>query len=471
MNISDFQAREILESQANRRAYAHELSAIREGKPTVSEVQLSQVANLLRNIDYELTRSQNRIRENTFAADIGDFRRFAFPVVSAVYPNLESEKIVSIQTMKQRTCQAFFLDIVAGTDKGRINKGDVLFTGRDIAGTSNKSYSAELIDYEAAADVNKQTSITFSTEFKPVRPKTIKIELVTSGTPTYTFYDDGAGTLSDPNDADQTGTINYATGAVAITLDTAFTGGIEYSYEYNNEYAGHGGSQAPEINLTIREITLKARSRKLRTNYTWDAAYDLQMSQGLDMDQVLLEAATAALKSEIDEMVMDDLYNGAALSSTWDEAQPQYISKKEHLESFLYTLTEDRNKIYHSTRRVEGNFIIAGRKAATILESIGEPRYKANGNIKPGAYESGTLDGSTIVIKNPKFPEDAYLVGYKGDLFIDAGYILGVYLPLFSTNVIMLDDFVGRRGYGMSIATRLVKPNYFVKGTIVDTTP
>ena len=71
------------------------------------------------------------------------------------------------------------------------------------------------------------------------------------------------------------------------------------------------------------------------------------------------------------------------------------------------------------------------------------------------------------VIFSPYVARNEFLVGYKGDSYIDAGFIVGDYLPIASTDFITLDDFVSRKGFVSIWGSRMVNPNMYVKGTIV----
>lgn len=472
--LEDFRRQTITESAAMQARYAEELSAVedyRKGKgEAMSPIQKSYLAQMLENVDRELSRckAKSRMDEATEPANIGDFRKFAFPIITAVYSSLIANDLVSVQPLKLKTGQVFFLDVIAGTSKNGVKKGDVLY-GSDGA-ERRVNYAGETIEQEFQAEVAAgETTATFKTEFNHVRPGTVSGGFASASGAALLgeFTDDGKGKIvSDDNKV--TGTIDYDTGNINLTLDTSVTATAvtpELSYEYNNEVIGTNG--IPEVDLTIREITLHARSKKLRSLYNFDAAYDLQMSQGIDIDEVLLESCSQQLKFELDGDIINDLYIGAGQKSTWSKTKDDHITQDAHWATFLDELNACRNKIFQKTKRVTGNFVVLGTEAATIVEHFQGTRFKgAEAGNAVGPHFAGVLDGVTKVYKDPYLPEGAYLVGYKGAIWLDTGYVLGVYLPLYATNLIMLDDFVGRRGYATSNARRLLKPNYYVSGTI-----
>lgn len=166
---------------------------------------------------------------------------------------------------------------------------------------------------------------------------------------------------------------------------------------------------------------------------------------------------------------MNDLYLQAGLNSSWDINKSDYISQKEHRETFISEISAASNSIFQETRRAVGNYMITGKKGADVLESLGAPRYSANGatNIS-GPHFAGTLDNKWKVYKNPFYGQNQYLVGFKGDLFLDAGFVYAPYLPVFATSLLMMEDFVGRRGFATSYGKRMLNNIVFVKGEITD---
>ena len=100
--------------------------------------------------------------------------------------------------------------------------------------------------------------------------------------------------------------------------------------------------------------------------------------------------------------------------------------------------------------------------------SVGRPRFEPSGlaNLN-GPTVVGTLDNAMKVIFSPYVKRNEFLVGYKGESYVDSGMIIGDYLPIASTDFITLDDFVGRAGFVSIWGSKMVNPNMYVKGLIV----
>lgn len=438
-------------------AWKPNIEAVRSVDNGYSDERALRLAIMLENTKQELNRAQ-RLYEATQPVDVGPFKKHAFDLLTAVMPNLIAEELVSVQPLTQKIGQIFYLKYLFGSNKNGVQAGDTMWSHSEAGpqGYNTTNYSSEVVDQEvlgASGDVQYVGNLAYV----PLRPGTVSINCGNA-----TVTDDGNGSLLvGPN---VIGTLNYASGAFDFTLANAATEDPEAEYTFNLE---HAPSTIPQVNLRVEERILTARPRKLRALYAFDAAYDLKMSQGVDIDQALLEAVVAEIKHEIDGEVILDLLNQAALTSTWNMVNPQGVSQRDHRMSFIDEIASASNEIFQATKRASGNFIVVGKTGADILESLGAPRFVGNGVSAPvGPHFAGTLDNKWKVYKNPYFARDEYLVGYKGDLFLDAGYVYAPYLPIFTTSLLMMDDFVGRRGFATSYGKRMLNSNLYVAGQI-----
>lgn len=135
---------------------------------------------------------------------------------------------------------------------------------------------------------------------------------------------------------------------------------------------------------------------------------------------------------------MNDLLFGAGLvNESWNDTRPEGISLKEHYDSFRKTIISGSNKIFGATKRAQANFIIAGLNVATVIETMSQFVPSGQRNII-GPHISGTINNITV-IKNPYYPIDQYVLGYKGSSLFDAGYYYCPYMPVTTTQLIMLD--------------------------------
>ena len=346
-----------------------------------------------------------------------------------------------------------------GTNKGKVKAGDVAFDryGRP---TNEINYSSEIVEGEEFA-TGDGTEVDFEGNLAFIRVRHINaingiaVEMGANGAIT------GTGV---------SGTVDLETGKLEVTFTTAPADGevIEVDYEYDLESVLP--NTIPEVQLQLSETTLKARPRKLKTLYSFDAGQDLMRQQGVDIDESLLEAAVNSIRAEIDAEIINDLWVQAGLTSTWNNQwNPNSgLSKREYNMTFIDEITAAGNAMFEVTRRCQPNFLVVGRLAADALDSIGAPRFQGVPNAGgTGAFFAGVLDGRIRVYKNPYFLANQYLLGYRGDTLIDAGYVYAPYIPIMTTNLLMAEDFVGRRGYATSYAKKMLQPQLYIKGTVV----
>lgn len=442
--------------------YNDYIETVAEFKTNFTDEQAAKLAIVLNNTQEALNRAE-RMYESTQPADIGMFKKHALALISAVMPNLIAEDLISVQPLQQKVGQIFFMKYLYGTSRNGINAGDIMFD-REAAPKYNPNYTNEdILDEEFGLGDGSNKKFTGNLSFVPLRPGTI---VVKAGS--IVAQDDGNGKITGSG---VNGTIDYQSGAVVLdfTAAPASSVAVEVDYSYDLEYAP---STIPEIQLKIEETTVKARPRKLKALYSFDAGYDLKMSQGIDIDQALLEASVAEIKTEMDAEFLLDLYNQAGATSTWNkkyDATQMNVTQREHYLTFIDEIVSAGNQMFQDTRRIQPNFLVVGKWGADILDSIGAPRFVTAGAVNAiGPHFAGTLDGRIKVYKNPYFQQQQYLLGYKGSSILDAGYVYCPYLPIYSTQLLMMEDFVGRKGFATSYGKKMVNNKCYIKGTITN---
>ena len=134
-------------------------------------------------------------------------------------------------------------------------------------GTSETAYSSDEVESEYVTATG--TALKGNLAWTPVVPGSVTLTIGA-----VQLKDNGAGAIvADGTKVTANGTINYATGAFEVTLAAATTDDIYFSYNYNNMEVPV--NNVPEVNLKIEVAPIIAKSRKLKTLYSFDSAYDL----------------------------------------------------------------------------------------------------------------------------------------------------------------------------------------------------
>jgi hypothetical protein len=428
-------------------------------KPMNNE-KITRLAQIFENTRLAIDSYTNRSRmfEATNPQDVGPFKIHAYDMIAGLYPTMIADELVSVQAMSQRIGQIYFLNYVYGTDRGGVLKGDSMLSALTGAADYN-NYAGERIEDEIVDENHVSGDLSAHLSNFPVRPGTV-VFTTDSGNIT----DNGEGKLINASGA-VVGSIDYRNGKVEITA-LANSALVQASYFQD---LGNAPTFAGEVNVRVDCATINATPHKLRALYSMDAGYDLQMAYGLDIDQELLKTCTAEIRHERDGNIISTLYRQAGAASTWDRKIPVGVSQLEHYNSFIAHLFEDCTTIFQATKRKMGNWVVCGKDAIDILNAVGAPRFVGNGLAsQSGPHFAGMLDNRLKVFFDPFLPNDTYLVGYKGDGLIDSGFILADYLPIFSTSMVMLDDFVGRRGFASIYGTKMINNRMYVAGKVVN---
>lgn len=370
-------------------------------------------------------------------------KTFFMDMVASVIPNIIAPDIVSVQAMDAKAGMISYLRFVYGTDKGATTKGQ-MFNNSLYKGTSDPNYtSADVADEPIVA-----TSGEIDLDFYPIVPGTLTID----------------GT-AEANGQILGGTINYETGKI-----TGVTGTVEddstASYAYDNETAP---VVVPQINLELAQVPVFAKSRKLAAYWGFDAAYDLKKQYGEDVTALMATQAAGEIAHEIDTEIILDLYTKASAGAelVWSKTAPVGVQLIDHYDSFWAKLTEGDAVIFGATQRYNPNFICCGINVSAVLQVM--RNFDGNGSANGvGPHFIGTLGGRYKVYVVPAMNPDSFIMGFKGNNFLETGYVYAPYMPVLSTEVLTLANMQGQQGYATSYGKKMVNSKLYIKGKIVD---
>ncbi|MEK6879962.1 MAG: hypothetical protein AABY22_10160, partial [Nanoarchaeota archaeon] len=81
-----------------------------------------------------------------------------------------------------------------------------------------------------------------------------------------------------------------------------------------------------------------------------------------------------------------------------------------------------------------------------------------------GTEKIGSLNNRFTVYKDPYFPRNVILIGYKGSSFLETGYVYAPYVPLIVTPTLYEpNDFTPRKGVMTRYAKRMVRSDFYGK--------
>lgn len=476
------------------------VSDIRGGMSDDAKETLAKVLNNTNNALGDL-RALRGITNESVCRDVPSsqfggidwFPEHSIDMVSAIYASQIIDDIVSVQSIDSPNGIIRFLQYVYGEDRGRAIRGDVAI---DEWGAMRGAAEGKNVACERIVDEQTRAATALSPSGAEVDCYLQRLPVKVDTTDRFCNYayvdlvrDDGemfrARKSSDNGwkvvelspDGREGAVKNVAfsldpeSGHMIIT-DTAGVvaeSGKSFAVTYFQDLA-HCPTDSMNLELRLKTEMIKAVPHKIRANFSFDASYALSKVHGINIEESLVNACTAEIRQERDNEVINLLRRQAALKSTWDRTITSYISQAEHDQSFLAELFACASRINYETKRGFGNWVVVGRQGLNIIKSA-NGRFKSAGGSLPnnGAFVVGTIDdGDLKVIYSPYFPEDEYLVGYKGTDANDAGFIVADFLPITKTDLVMLDDFVGRAGLVSYYGTKMINPRMYCSGKILN---
>jgi len=413
-------------------------------------------------------RWMGRMTETVRAQNVGNFDRFAFPLIRAVYPSLITQDLVSVQPMDGPVGLVFFFHITYGSTKGRIQAGTNMFSAF-TGHTGDDFYSSPRVEGELVQTGDGVTAnFTRTLDYFPVISGTVAISDGVQN-----VIDDGKGNLVGTINPAGTNTINYDTGAINVTFAAAPASGlnVEINYEFDNE----ANENTPMVDFQLQSAPVVAKVFKLRTRYSLEAAQNLKALHGLSAETELVVGLAEELRFEIDRTVLKDVNSFAQADAvSWPLAPGAGISYTEHKLSITDVFIRGSNNIFKLTRRGQPNWIVGGIETMNVIESI--PGFVPSDQMKApnGVVYAGTLNGRWRCYKDPYNIDNTadqknFLIGFKGSTFLDAGYVYAPYIPFYTTPTVVLDDFLGRKGMATQFGRRKINGRFYCQGTLLGT--
>ena len=220
-----------------------------------------------------------------------------------------------------------------------------------------------------------------------------------------------------------------------------------------------------EMSFSIEKVTVEAKARALKAEYSLELAQDLKAIHGLDAETELANILSTEVLAEINREVVRTIYvvakpgaqNNVANSGSFDlDVDSNGRWSVEKFKGLIYQIERDANAIGQETRRGKGNFIVCSADVASALNMAGvldyTPALSTNG--VPDDTEStfaGVLNGRIKVYVDPYSANIAddhyYVMGYKGSSAYDAGLFYCPYVPLQMVRAIGQDTFQPKIGF------------------------
>ena len=228
-----------------------------------------------------------------------------------------------------------------------------------------------------------------------------------------------------------------------------------------------------QMAFSIEKVTVTAKSRALKAEYSLELAQDLKAIHGLNAEAELANILSTEILAEINREVIRTIYKVAeqgavqnvANAGTFDlDVDSNGRWSVEKFKGLLFQIERDANAIAQRTRRGKGNIIMCSADVASALTMAGVLDYTPalNANLyvdDTGNTFAGTLMGKFRVYIDPYSANltsangaptggnQYYVVGYKGTSPYDAGLFYCPYVPLQMVRAVGENSFQPKIGF------------------------
>ena len=252
---------------------------------------------------------------------------------------------------------------------------------------------------------------------------------------------------------------------------------------------GTGNQAFQQMAFSIEKVTVTAKSRALKAEYSLELAQDLKAIHGLNAEAELANILSTEILAEINREVIRTIYKVAEQGAVSNTATAGIFDldidsngrwSVEKFKGLLFQIERDANAIAQRTRRGKGNMILCSADVASALTMAGildyTPALNANLNVDDtGNTFAGTINGKFRVYIDPyaanlgsttntatQSGNQYYVCGYKGSSPYDAGIFYCPYVPLQMVRAVGENSFQPKIGFKTRYG---IVANPFAEGT------
>jgi len=275
------------------------------------------------------------------------------------------------------------------------------------------------------------------------------------------FVDGATGLGTTAQSGTNPGALNPSTSATQVAYDV----GQGMRTDDAENLGSTAAQQFNEMAFSIEKVTVTAKSRALKAEYSLELAQDLKAIHGLNAEAELANILSTEILAEINREVIRTIYKVAETGAQVNTAQAGTFNldvdsngrwSVEKFKGLLFQIERDANAIAQRTRRGKGNIILCSADVASALTMAGvldyTPALNANLNVDDtGNTFAGVINGKYRVYIDPYAANSAatqyYVIGYKGTSPYDAGLFYCPYVPLQMVRAVGEDTFQPKIGF------------------------
>ena len=196
-------------------------------------------------------------KEATNPGNIGQYKKYAVDLVTAVIPNLIAFDVAAVQPMDNKSGMINYFNYNYSNTKGTVKAGDTFNSSLNM-GPSNEFYSSGLVkDHPVKLDANGEAVLNWT----PVKVGTFSVATA-----------DGKYATTDRfgNLVSEDGITGLVTPAGTLKVEGQANVDVTVTYKFDNTsveqdgYTAAGFTNAPSVELEIKSVPVNAETRTLR---------------------------------------------------------------------------------------------------------------------------------------------------------------------------------------------------------------
>ena len=423
-----------------------------DGKQISANTQLT-TAVLLDNTNRWMTEAFELNTQATERADLGAWKKFCLNLTNIAVPSLIANDLVIVHPMTSYSGSVAYLEYVAKTDKGGIEKGNVFNSvfGLGESSEARTQYSSQIIveTLEGSGEVEPTLTPMANKKFLVVDKKTQK----------ETRFD--AKIVHADKSVEYVDLVDGKIPGLVSGDKVAYC-----SAEFQMEHVP--AADIPTIGPVMKHIPLVAEPRRIAVRYDQITAFQAKTDYGFSLDKQIAEQACGELAYEIDTEIVRMLADAAEFDADleWSKTLPIGVSKFEHYNGFLEVIEKARAIIYNRTKKFHPNYMVIAADVLPVLRFVNGFQGVKNAKMN-GPYKVGELDSLSVYV-SPELGKGEFFFGLNGSDMMSSAGVYAPYMAIVPTQLLGTPDGGLAQGFSTWYAKAILNEKLLVAGKIVD---
>jgi hypothetical protein len=363
--------------------------------------------------------------------NLGQLPRLAFDVITASMGQSILSIIATVQTIGSQKGIVHYRNVEAKITKGNLTAGQNI-VDPTTGVVHPQGYASNEVREVIGTGDGTEDAFAAVLSFNPTRNQFLQI--LVGGTVVGRDQGDlttrGVGQIWGNG---VSGTVNYATGAVALTFAASVANAVVIEALYQENY--EASEDIPRIEAYWASKDVEAKVYALKATVGMLQQFVLQKEYGEAAMDELSKDLIRAVNTEIGGELIRLLRSQSVGTTSFNTTPSAGVSFFDHKMQYFDKLNEADSELLKNAGRGQVSVMVVGRDHAAFVAGLPGFQKLSDGRTL-GAHVFGTLNGITYV----RVPEDSVIGGpkagvgiFRGDSPFDAAAVYAPYMPLMST--------------------------------------